>query len=192
MLAPPTYTVATQAGVLKVESVNRIALFIGIALAAYIYSLEGTTTWQYAAYATSSFSLHSLLGAIATAQAIVLAVTKLFAAKFSDVTGRAEALSLSVFFYCLGFIIIAACSNVHTYAAGAIIYYVSYASLQILIQIIIADCTNLCWRGLISSLTSIWFFVNTFVSSSIAQGILCPHLNKGFLVTRNWHWGCLC
>ncbi|GAA6052826.1 hypothetical protein JCM3770_006271 [Rhodotorula araucariae] len=197
MLSPPTYTVATQAGVLKVESVNRvwgrnskIALFVGIALAAYIYSLEGTTTWQYAAYATSSFSLHSLLGAIATAQAIVLAVTKPFAAKFADVSGRAEALSLSVFFYCLGFIIIAACTNVHTYAAGAIIYYVGYASLQILIQIIIADCTNLRWRGLISSLTSIWFFVNAFVSSNIAQGILRPHLNdEGVLVTNNWHWG---
>merc|ERR1712093_119608 len=197
MLSPPAYTVETQKGVLKVESVSRVwgrkskaTLFVAIALAAYIYSLEGTTTWQYGAYATSSFSQHSLLGAIGTAQAIILAVTKPFSAKFADVFGRAEALAMSVFFYCLGFICIAACSDIHTYAAGAIIYYVGYASLQILIQIIIADVTNLRWRGLMSSLTSVWFFVNAFVSANIAQGILRPHLSdEGVLVTDSWVWG---
>ncbi|GAA6013856.1 hypothetical protein JCM11491_000447 [Sporobolomyces phaffii] len=180
---PPPYT----SGVRKVENAQRvwgrnskIALFVGVALASYIYSLEGTTTYQYLAYATSSFSAHSLLGAISTAQAIILAVTKPFAAKFADVAGRAEAFCASAFFYCLGFIIIAACKDIHTYAAGAILYYFGYASLQILIQIVIADCTNLRWRGLISSLTGIWFFINAFVSSNIAQGVL---------KTSNWHWG---
>ncbi|GAA5937910.1 uncharacterized protein JCM15063_005410 [Sporobolomyces koalae] len=180
---PPRYT----PGTLKVENAQRvwgrnskIALFVGVALASYIYSLEGTTTYQYQSYATSDFSAHSLIGAIGTAQAIILAVTKPFAAKFADVVGRAEAFCASAFFYCLGFIIIAACKNIHTYAAGAIIYYFGYASLQILIQIVIADCTNLRWRGLISSLTSIWFFINAFVSSNIAQGVL---------ETSNWHWG---
>ncbi|GAA5894643.1 hypothetical protein JCM8208_006035 [Rhodotorula glutinis] len=195
--APPAYAVETQKGVLKVESVNRvwgrnskIALAIGIALASYIYSLEGSTTWQYAAYASSSFSQHSLLGAIATAQAIILAVTKPFSAKFADVFGRAEALTMSVSFYCVGFIIIAACNNVHAYAAGSVVYYVGYASLQILLQIVIADCTNLRWRGLMSSLVSIWYFINAFVSANIAQGILKPHLNdEGILVTDNWRYG---
>lgn len=87
-------------------------------LPAHPQSLDGTTTYQYQAYATSSFAQHSLLGAIATAQAIVLAVTKPFAAKFADVLGRAEAFALSVFFYVLGYIIIASCSNISTYAAG--------------------------------------------------------------------------
>ncbi|GAA5923841.1 hypothetical protein JCM1841_005410 [Sporobolomyces salmonicolor] len=185
--ASPSYTLATQAGVLKVEIAQRvwgrnskIALFLGIALASYIYSLDGTTTYQYQAYAVSSFSSHSLLGAIATAQAIILAVTKPFSAKVSDSWGRAEAYSLCVLFYCLGYIIIAACKDVHTYAAGAVIYEVGYAGLQILIQIVIADCTNLRWRGLVSSLTSIWFFINAFVSSNIAAGVL---------KTSNWHWG---
>ncbi|GAA5991512.1 hypothetical protein JCM5350_005191 [Sporobolomyces pararoseus] len=179
----PPYT----SGVRKVENAQRvwgrnskIALFVGVALASYIYSLEGTTTYQYMAYATSSFSAHSLLGAIGTAQAIILAVTKPFAAKFADTMGRAEAFCLSAFFYCLGFIIIAACKDIHAYAAGALIYYFGYASLQILLQIVIADCTNLRWRGLVSSLTSIWFFINAFVSSNIAQGVL---------ETSNWHWG---
>ncbi|GAA6042902.1 hypothetical protein JCM8097_002761 [Rhodosporidiobolus ruineniae] len=184
---PPSYSVSTQAGVLKAESAQRvwgrnskIAFFVGVALASYIYSLDGTTTWQYQAKATSSFSQHSLLGAIATAQAIVLAVTKPFSAKVSDVFGRAEAYSVCVFFYCLGYIIVASCKNVQTFAAGAVIYEVGYAGLQILIQIVIADCTTMRWRGLVSSLPSIWFFVNAFVSSNIAAGILD---------SSNWHWG---
>ncbi|GAA5902498.1 hypothetical protein JCM6882_002768 [Rhodosporidiobolus microsporus] len=186
-VVPPSYTVATQAGVLKVEAAQRvwgtkskIALFVGIALASYIYSLDGTTSWQYQAYATSDFALHSLLGAIGTANAIIIAVTKPFSAKVSDVFGRAEAYALCVFFYCLGYIIIAACKDIHTYAAGSVIYSVGYAGLQILIQIVIADCTNLRWRGLVSSLPSIWFFINAFVSSNIAAGVLA---------TSNWHWG---
>ncbi|GAA5833685.1 hypothetical protein JCM11251_003205 [Rhodosporidiobolus azoricus] len=186
-VVPPSYTVATQAGVLKVEAAQRvwgrnskIALFVGIALASYIYSLDGTTSWQYQAYATSDFALHSLLAAIGTANAIIIAVTKPFSAKVSDVFGRAEAYSLCVFFYCLGYIIIAACKNIHQYAAGSVIYSVGYAGLQILIQIVIADCTNLRWRGLVSSLPSIWFFINAFVSSNIAAGVLR---------TSNWHWG---
>ncbi|GAA6017459.1 hypothetical protein JCM10207_008233 [Rhodosporidiobolus poonsookiae] len=184
---PPSYSVATQAGVLKVESAQRvwgkkskIALFVGIALASYIYSLDGTTTWFYASFATSSFALHSLIGAIGTAQAIILAVTKPLAAKVSDVWGRAEAYALCCFFYCLGYIIIAACKDIHTYAAGAVIYEVGYAGLQILIQIVIADCTNMRWRGLVSSLTSIWFFINAFVSSNIYSGVIA---------SSNWHWG---
>jgi len=41
-----------------------------------------------------------------------------------------------------------------------------------------------------SSLTSVWFFVNAFVSANIAQGILRPHLSdEGVLVTDSWVWG---
>jgi len=41
-----------------------------------------------------------------------------------------------------------------------------------------------------SSLVSIWYFMNAFVSSNIAQGILKPHLNdEGVLVTDNWRYG---
>jgi len=38
---------------------------------------------------------------------------------------------MSVFFYCLGFIIIAACKDVHTYAAGSVIYYVRRPSSSV-------------------------------------------------------------
>lgn len=168
---PPSYAVATQAGVLKVESVNRvwgrnsrIALFVGIALASYIYSLDGTTTYLYAAGATSSFNQHSLLGAIATAQAIVLAVTKPFSAKFADVFGRAEAFVLAVFFYCLGYIIIAGCSNVHTYACVS-------PSLPAPLFSLMADHSSFLQCGRSHILRPL-----TFCSSPLFANRLCSHV----------------
>lgn len=79
---------------------------------------------------------HSLLGAVATAQAIVLAVSKPVAAKVADVFGRAEAFVLVIIFYVVGFAVVAGSNGIHTYAAGALIYIVGYASLQIMLQIV--------------------------------------------------------
>ena len=42
-----------------------------LGLAAYIYSLDGTTTWNYLAFVTSSFGDHSLISTIQVAQSII-------------------------------------------------------------------------------------------------------------------------
>ncbi|KAJ3740665.1 drug:h+ antiporter [Lentinula detonsa] len=174
-------------GLAKVEAVqrvwgpkSRIVFWIGIALISYVYSLDGETTYTYQTYATSSFNQHSLLGAIATAQAIILACMKPVAAKIADTFGRAEAFTFLVFFYCLGYILLASCTSINTYAAGGIIYYVGYSCLEILIQIIIGDVTNLRWRSLLSSLYSLPFLVNWAVASNISADVLAQ---------SGWRWG---
>ncbi|KAJ3008676.1 hypothetical protein HKX48_008399 [Thoreauomyces humboldtii] len=174
-------------GIGKIKAVARvwgptsmICFYIGVAMICYTYSLDGVTTYLYQAYATSSFSEHSDLGAIVTAQAIVLAVSKPVAAKISDVFGRAEAFTVAIVLYVFGYILLAACKIFETYAAGAIIYYIGYASVQILIQILIADVTNLRWRGLISSLTAMPFFINFAIGSNIAAKVI---------EKSTWHWG---
>jgi len=45
--------------------------YTSLGLAAYIYSLDGTTTWSYLAFAVSSFGKHSLISAIQVAQAVI-------------------------------------------------------------------------------------------------------------------------
>ncbi|KAK4706129.1 hypothetical protein P7C70_g65, partial [Phenoliferia sp. Uapishka_3] len=129
---PPAYHIETQEGISKVQAIQRvwgprskICLWVGVALASYIYSLDGTTTYQYQARATSTFQAHSLLGAVSTAQAIVLATMKPVAAKVSDKFGRAEAYALSVMFYVLGYIVVASSKSINDYAAGAILFEAS-------------------------------------------------------------------
>jgi MFS family permease len=142
--------------------------------------LDGTTTYLYAAFATSDFQLHSLLGAVATVQAITIAVAKPVAAKVSDVFGRAEAFALLVVFYVTGYAVVAGSNGIHSYAAGSIIYTVGYASLQIMMQILIGDVTTIRWRTLASSLVSLPFFINFGVASKIAAGV------NG---SGGWRWG---
>ncbi|KAL8278568.1 hypothetical protein RQP46_009060 [Phenoliferia psychrophenolica] len=163
--------VLTQLGVLKVEVAQRVC---------YVYSLDGTTTYQYQAYATSSFDAHSTLGAIVTAQAIVLALCKPVAAKLSDVVGRAETYSLAALFYVLGYILLASCSTIGTYSGGAILYEVGYAAVQILQQLVIGDVTSLRWRSLLSNVVSIPFFVNAMFA------IIMPAAIAPIVATLFW------
>ena len=59
---------------------------------------------------------------VGVAQAIILALSKPFAAKFSDVFGRAEAFMLAVVLYVVGYIVVATSNGIAGYAAGAVIY----------------------------------------------------------------------
>jgi len=172
-------------GVSKVEAAqavwgpkSRWFLFTGIALSSYIYSLDGTTTWQYLYYATSSVLEHSLSGSIATAQAIIIAVGKPLMAKLADVIGRGETFIIVTVLYTVGYIVIATANDVGQIAGGEIIYSFGYTGLQMLQQIIIADMTSLRYRGLVGALINAPFIINNFVAAQIAQGIL-----------PNWRWG---
>ncbi|KAJ7510037.1 major facilitator superfamily domain-containing protein [Mycena galericulata] len=118
------------------------ALFISLGLAAYIYSLDGTTTYTYLTYATSEFGGHSLLGPIQVAQGIIIAVGKPVIAKVADVASRGKA-------YC------GVCNG-----------------LQLLTQVVIADITTLKWRGLVVSLNSLPFLLNAFLGSNISAAII--------------------
>ena len=107
---------------------------------------------------TNAFDQHSLIGAVATVSAIVIAVGKPIAAKFADVLGRTEvrqpcrmkrlddgsadlirfdlqAWTIAIVLYTIGYIILAACQNVGGYAAGWLIRSAGYAAVQILMQV---------------------------------------------------------
>ncbi|ORX37004.1 major facilitator superfamily domain-containing protein [Kockovaella imperatae] len=173
-------------GAAKLEAVHQAwdkklqwAVFIGIALSAYIYSLDGVTTWQYLSYATSTVLKQSLSGTISTAQAIIIAIGKPLMAKLADVMGRAETMLLVAVLYVLGYILIATAHSIGQIAAGEIIYAFGYTGLQMLQQIIIADLTSLRWRGLATSLLTAPFIINNFVAGAIAQGVL-PNWRLGY------------
>ncbi|RXW16248.1 hypothetical protein EST38_g9606 [Candolleomyces aberdarensis] len=174
-------------GVRTVEATHKVfgkyskwALFISLGLAAYIYSLDGTTTYSYLSFATSSFGGHTLISTIQTAQSIIVAVGKPVIAKIADVKSRGAAYVLVLIFYVIGYIVIAAAPRVQAIAGGMVIYSMGYTGLQLLTQIIIADITTLKWRGLVSALMSLPFVINAFVGSNISANILTG---------AGWRWG---
>ncbi|KIM27656.1 hypothetical protein M408DRAFT_16535 [Serendipita vermifera MAFF 305830] len=162
---------------------SRWVLYISLGLAAYVYSLDNSTTYFYTAFATSSFSHHSLLASIEVAAAVILAVGKPVIARIADLQSRSFAYIIVVILYVLGYVIIGTSNSVSQFAAGRVFQAAGSTGLQLLTQVIIADITSLRYRGLLSSLMSLPYIINAFVGSKIAASITTPNPTNG------WRWG---
>ncbi|EMC99081.1 hypothetical protein BAUCODRAFT_31368 [Baudoinia panamericana UAMH 10762] len=178
---------SAQAGVKRLEAIastwSRTALYIaylGIGLTAFATSLESQTTINLAVYATSAFSAHSLVSTVLVVQGVVLSVVKPPMSKIADVFGRFEGFTLSVFIYVIGYIQQAAANNVKTYAAAQIFYSAGQTGLQILIQIFIADTSDLLNRAFVATLPDTPFLINVWIGPTLADAIL---------TNLNWRWG---
>jgi MFS family permease len=71
-------------------------------------------------FVTSDFSLHSLTAATGIMSSIIGGLSKLPLAKIIDTWGRPQGMALMMLFWSLGFIMMAACNNVQTYAAAQV------------------------------------------------------------------------
>ncbi|KAH8892395.1 MFS transporter [Thozetella sp. PMI_491] len=183
----PPVKVEKSAGVQRIEAItsvmtrtDRIFIFFGVFLIAYVYGLDGTLRYSYQPYATSSFSSHSLLATINVLRAVIAAAAQPTSAKIADVFGRLELVCLSVFFYVIGTIVEAVATNVETFAGGAVIYQVGYTMVMLLVEVIIADITSTRARLLFSYIPALPFIINTWVSGNISDAVL---------TTTTWKWG---
>ncbi|KAI1129620.1 siderochrome-iron transporter MirC [Nemania abortiva] len=175
-----------QDGVRGIEAISMvwskwglIAAYFGIFLMAFTTSLEGQVTYSVVAFATSSFSSHSLIATVYVIQGVVNAVIKPPMAKVADVFGRLEAFTFCIVIYVLGYIQEAASANVQTFAAAQIFYSAGSTGLQILQQIIIADTSDMLNRALFSSLPDVPFLVTTWIGSIIGGAIVA---------SSTWRW----
>ncbi|KAL9070206.1 MAG: hypothetical protein Q9161_005040 [Pseudevernia consocians] len=178
---------ATQTGVKNIEAVSQawtqsslIAAYLGIFLVAFCTSLEGQTTTNLTVYATSAFEEHSLVATVYVVQGVVNAVIKPPMAKIANVFGRLEAFSISVFLYVIGYIQMAGSNNVKTFASAQIFYSAGSTGLQILIQIFVADTSDLLNRALFSSLPDVPFLITVWVG---------PPISNSVLAHTSWRWG---
>ena len=101
-------------------------------------------------------------------------------AKIANVFGRLEAFTISVLVYVIGYIQMAASNNVKTFASAQIFYSAGSTGLQILIQIFVADTSDLLNRALFSSLPDVPFLVTVWVGPPIANSLLAH---------TTWRWG---
>ncbi|KAK2765650.1 hypothetical protein FQN54_008506 [Arachnomyces sp. PD_36] len=176
-----------QEGVQKVEAISKtwtqkslVIAYLGIFLMAFCTSLEGQTVSSLGVYATSSFSKHSLISTVFVVQNVVNAVIKPPMAKMADVFGRFEAFCVSVIIFVLGYIQMAASTNVQTYASAQIFYSAGSTGLQILQQVFIADSSDLLNRALFAKLPDFPFLFTVWIGPIIADAIL-KH--------TTWRWG---
>ncbi|KAK7001962.1 major facilitator superfamily domain-containing protein [Favolaschia claudopus] len=157
-------------------------LYGSITLISLAYALSTSTTYTFEAYAASSFESHPLIGAIAVAVAITAAVVLPIYAKIADITSRPLGLSLSILFYAIGYIVVAASKTIGALAGGEVIYTIGNGGINIIMTILIADLTSLQWRGFVQGLYGVPFVITTFVAGKIADGISANTVD-------GWRWG---
>lgn len=178
-------------GVRRIENVrdmiyndkNGKSLMVGfcvcLLILAWVYALDGTTTYNYTIPATSTFSRHSMLSTVNIAVSIIGSVVQPFQAKFSDITSRPLCFVLSLAFYTVGTIVSAASTNIAAYVVGSVMTAVGSNGISFLRDIIVADLTTLKWRGLVNALMTTPYIINVWFSGLIVEAIL----------KRNWRWG---
>ncbi|KAJ7706864.1 drug:h+ antiporter [Mycena rosella] len=183
----------TQSGVRRIEAIqsasrvwgskSKIALWISISLASYMYILDNGTNWAWGSYATIQFGHYQQFAAIQCATSILLAIGKPLFAKLTDAAGRAESIAVALFFYVVGYIVNATTPNMAGLGAGSCIWVLGFSGLQIALQIVIADVTTLRWRPIVSTLsTGGWYFINFYVNGLITTKLTAV----GGL---GWRWG---
>ncbi|RKU44011.1 hypothetical protein DL546_007272 [Coniochaeta pulveracea] len=116
-----------QLGVKRVEAAASVwstwhlaSAYAIIWLIYFVTSIQETVTRTMSPFVTSSFELHGLTPTVSVVSSIVGGVSKLPLAKILDTWGRPQGMSLSLCFWVLGFIMMAACKNVETYAAAQV------------------------------------------------------------------------
>ncbi|TIB80259.1 MFS general substrate transporter [Wallemia mellicola] len=177
----------TQAGTMKAIAAKQVsnkgvlvALILFIGLASFMMNLDQYTNSSFLLVAYANVHNAQAQYQVAAATAILLAVGKPFFGKMSNVIGRPEALSVTLFFIVLGYLITSASGyNVSGIAAGQVFWQIGFSGFQIILNIIVADNTNLRWRGLWSAMINVWTFI-LFACSSLIVGTV----NTGL----GWRW----
>ncbi|KAF5121157.1 Siderophore iron transporter 3 [Metarhizium anisopliae] len=154
-------------------------LGVSIGLTMFAYALDmGITTGIFSTLATSSFGVHSELGAVSTASQIIRAISKPFIGKMADITSRPTTYVVILAFYAVGFAVAASAHSFASYTVGICFTSVGKSGLDLLSDIIVADLTPLEWRGFFSACLSLPFVVTVPVNGFIADGFV-----------DNWRWG---
>ncbi|EKG15937.1 Fungal trichothecene efflux pump [Macrophomina phaseolina MS6] len=178
-----------QAGLRKVEAVTAVWSKLHLVLA-YLFiwlfyvvtSIQEVAISTYTPYVTSAFSMHSLTAATSIVSTLVAGLVKLPLSKILDTWGRPQGLGLMLFVWIVGFIMMAACNSVTTYAAAEVFYSVGSQGISYVLTIFVADTSTLKSRALMLSFATSPYIFTTWAAGPIAQSVL----GDGGM---GWRWG---
>jgi fucose permease len=86
----------------------------------FVTALQEVVVRALNPYVVSAFKLHSLTAATGIMSSIVGGLFKIPLAKLLDTWGRPQGLLMSLFLWIVGYIMMAGCKNVETYAAAQV------------------------------------------------------------------------
>ncbi|KAG0047692.1 hypothetical protein BGZ83_007300 [Gryganskiella cystojenkinii] len=126
------------------------------------------------------FEVISLGSILPTILEIIATALVPFYTKFSDVVGRAQALTISMLFYLLGYAIQGTSKVFLQFALGQISYGIGSTGLLTIMQILMADATKLVDRGVLFAMWDMPTVVMAFIINPIINPL--TDINNG----ANW------
>ncbi|EXA33798.1 hypothetical protein FOVG_15098 [Fusarium oxysporum f. sp. pisi HDV247] len=155
--------------------------FSGVFAATFILNFNKFSSGTYVPFATSNFQRHSALSTANVVGAIISMVAFPILAKFSNVFGRAEGLTVAVLCLTLNDIMIASSQNIGMFIAGTLFSAIGENGYNIMVQIFIADTVNLVNRGLWSNLPEAIATIPTLYLGTLVAEKMLEH--------STWRWG---
>ncbi|TGZ79644.1 MFS general substrate transporter [Ascodesmis nigricans] len=196
-----------QKGVAKAEAVAKTwtrrglwLTYVGVLLMAFATSFGEQTNYALSAFATSSFSSHSLLSTIGVIGGVMNAVLQPPIAKFADVFGRTEGFIMAMAFYVVGYSLTAGSQNIVTFAIAKIFEALGITGLKMLQQVFIADTSDVLNRMIMGSLPDVPFLITVWIAPVVVGkmewkwrwgfgmwAIITPIVSLPLIFTLWWH-----
>lgn len=141
--------------------------YFTVFLVAYTYGLDGTVRNVLQTNAQSSYSQHSLLSTVNVIKTVVAAASQPTYARMSDTFGRIELVVVSILFYAIGTVIASQAFDVQRFAGGSVLYQIGYSGIILMLEVFLADLSNLNWRLFASFVPALPFIINTWVGGDV-------------------------
>lgn len=168
-----------QAGVKAVEAAalvwtkyNLIGAYVIIWWIYFVTALQEVVVRAMNPYVTSAFRLHSLTAATGIMSSIIGGLSKIPLAKLLDMWGRPQGLLLSLCVWIVGYIMMASCQNVETYAAAQVFSSTGSQAVSYILTVFIADTSTLKNRALMLSFATSPYIITTWIGGPVAQSVL--------------------
>ncbi|KAL4920363.1 major facilitator superfamily domain-containing protein [Aspergillus aurantiobrunneus] len=183
---PDQVTRDAHLGVQKAEAAALVwnkktvyATYAWIWVCFFLLALQSSISSTVISNAYANFSSAPQVATANILQSIIGGVLKLPIAKILNVWGRSEGFCIFVGVYILGLIIVAACNNPDSYAAGYVLYYVGYNALFLIMDVFMADTSGLRNRAFTFAFSQTPFICTAFTG---------PLAGQSFLRIANWRW----
>ncbi|KAH0600863.1 hypothetical protein MHUMG1_01862 [Metarhizium humberi] len=176
-----------QSGVARIEATTKIwskshliTAYVMIWFLYFVKSIEEVVVFSMDPFVTSAFNKHSITPAIQIVAIIIGGLSYIPLAKILDTWGRPQGLTLTVFIWVIGLIMMAACNNVETFAAAKVFNAVGSQGVSYCVTIFIADTSSLLNRPLMLAFATSPYIVTTWVGGPVTESVLAG---------PGWRWG---
>lgn len=158
----------------------KICFFTSVFFVAYTYSIASVLRGNLQYYATSSYAQHSLFTTVNVIQSVIAAAAQPTYARLSDRFGRLELTIVSLVFYAVGTVIQSQAYDINRFAGGAVLYQAGFSGIIIMLQIVLADFSDLNWRLVASFVPALPFIINAWAGGNMMEL---------FTIHYSWQWG---